>query len=191
MPKSAPSSRPTSSAWSPYRAVLPACAAHGEATSSTSPRSAGLVGNAERLLRGLQACRGGLSEALAKEVAPLGIKVAGVEPGPFRTDWAGRSLKQTQSHIQAYDATAGAAAGRSPATAASSRATRCARPKPSSTSSNPEPARPSGAGRLGLGCGDEAAEGSARRNRGLARHSGGDRLPAVVMSLGVRAACLN
>ena len=32
----------------------------------------------------------GLSEALAKEVEPLGIKVIIVEPGPFRTDWAGR-----------------------------------------------------------------------------------------------------
>ncbi len=35
----------------------------------------------------------GVSEALAKEVGPLGIKVIIVEPGPFRTDWAGRSLK--------------------------------------------------------------------------------------------------
>ena len=35
----------------------------------------------------------GLSEALSKEVGPLGIKVIIVEPGPFRTDWAGRSLK--------------------------------------------------------------------------------------------------
>jgi NAD(P)-dependent dehydrogenase (short-subunit alcohol dehydrogenase family) len=50
----------------------------------------------------------GLSEALAKEVAPLGLKVLAVEPGPFRTDWAGRSLKQTANIIDAYDATAGA-----------------------------------------------------------------------------------
>jgi NAD(P)-dependent dehydrogenase (short-subunit alcohol dehydrogenase family) len=35
----------------------------------------------------------GLSEALAKEVAGLGIRVTLVEPGPFRTDWAGRSLR--------------------------------------------------------------------------------------------------
>ena len=35
----------------------------------------------------------GLSESLSKEVGPLGIKVLIVEPGPFRTDWAGSSLK--------------------------------------------------------------------------------------------------
>ncbi|QOY88343.1 oxidoreductase [Paludibaculum fermentans] len=36
---------------------------------------------------------GGFSEVLAKEVAPLGIKVTIVEPGGFRTDWAGSSMK--------------------------------------------------------------------------------------------------
>ena len=50
----------------------------------------------------------GLSEALAKEVEPLGIKVLLVEPGPFRTDWAGRSLKRTKERIPEYAETAGA-----------------------------------------------------------------------------------
>jgi NAD(P)-dependent dehydrogenase (short-subunit alcohol dehydrogenase family) len=50
----------------------------------------------------------GLSEALAKEVAPLGIKVLLVEPGPFRTDWAGRSLKKSSRQIPEYAETAGA-----------------------------------------------------------------------------------
>jgi NAD(P)-dependent dehydrogenase (short-subunit alcohol dehydrogenase family) len=50
----------------------------------------------------------GLSEALAKEVAPLGIKVLIVEPGPFRTDWAGRSIKMSPQQIQEYAETAGA-----------------------------------------------------------------------------------
>lgn len=50
----------------------------------------------------------GFSDALAMETAPLGIKVTCVEPGPFRTDWAGRSLKQTPSKIADYAETAGA-----------------------------------------------------------------------------------
>src|ERR1700688_331146 len=50
----------------------------------------------------------GLSESLAKEVAPLGIKVLVVEPGPFRTDWAGRSLKKSSQQIPDYAETAGA-----------------------------------------------------------------------------------
>ena len=50
----------------------------------------------------------GLSEALAKETAPLGIKVTIVEPGPFRTDWAGRSLKAPKNAIADYAQSAGA-----------------------------------------------------------------------------------
>lgn len=49
----------------------------------------------------------GLSESLALEVAPLGIKVMVVEPGPFRTDWSGRSLLQSKTRIADYDQTAG------------------------------------------------------------------------------------
>ena len=48
----------------------------------------------------------GLSESLSKEVAPCGIKVLIVEPGPFRTDWAGRSLKTAKRPIEAYAETA-------------------------------------------------------------------------------------
>jgi NAD(P)-dependent dehydrogenase (short-subunit alcohol dehydrogenase family) len=50
----------------------------------------------------------GLSEALAKEVAHLGIKVTVVEPGPFRTDWAGRSLRQAKVPIADYAPSSGA-----------------------------------------------------------------------------------
>jgi short-subunit dehydrogenase len=49
----------------------------------------------------------GLSEALAQEVAPLGIKVTIVEPGPFRTDFLGRSGVQAEAVIPDYDQTAG------------------------------------------------------------------------------------
>ena len=48
----------------------------------------------------------GLSEALSKEVAPFGIKVIIVEPGPFRTDWGGRSLKTPKKPVGAYTDTA-------------------------------------------------------------------------------------
>ena len=44
----------------------------------------------------------GFSEALSKEVGALGIKVTVVEPGPFRTDWAGRSLQSSGHPIEAY-----------------------------------------------------------------------------------------
>ena len=50
----------------------------------------------------------GWSDALLAEVAPLGLKVTCVEPGPFRTDWAGRSLRQTATSIADYADTAGA-----------------------------------------------------------------------------------
>ena len=50
----------------------------------------------------------GLSEALAKETASLGIKVTIVEPGPFRTEWAGRSLKTPKTAIADYAESAGA-----------------------------------------------------------------------------------
>jgi NAD(P)-dependent dehydrogenase (short-subunit alcohol dehydrogenase family) len=49
----------------------------------------------------------GWSDALAAECGPLGIKVTCVEPGPFRTDWAGRSLKQTPTQIADYADTVG------------------------------------------------------------------------------------
>ncbi|MCQ8240025.1 oxidoreductase [Rhizosaccharibacter radicis] len=50
----------------------------------------------------------GLSESLAVEGAPLGIKVTIVEPGPFRTDWAGRSIIESDTRISDYEETAGA-----------------------------------------------------------------------------------
>lgn len=50
----------------------------------------------------------GFSEALKKEVEPLGIKVTVVQPSGFRTDWAGRSANDATSTIEDYKETAGA-----------------------------------------------------------------------------------
>lgn len=50
----------------------------------------------------------GFSEALKKEVEPLGIKVLLVQPSGFRTDWAGRSANDATSAITDYAETAGA-----------------------------------------------------------------------------------
>lgn len=49
----------------------------------------------------------GVSEAVYGEVRPLGIKVTIVEPGPFRTDFAGRSLDRAAISMEAYQGTVG------------------------------------------------------------------------------------
>jgi NADP-dependent 3-hydroxy acid dehydrogenase YdfG len=49
----------------------------------------------------------GISEALAAELAPLGIRVTIIEPGPFRTDFLGRSGVVAKTRIPDYDSTAG------------------------------------------------------------------------------------
>ena len=46
----------------------------------------------------------GFSEALYQELLPLGIKVTLVEPGPFRTLWAGASMKFSEKSIDGYAA---------------------------------------------------------------------------------------
>jgi len=48
----------------------------------------------------------GFSETLAKEVAPFGVKVTIVEPGGFRTDFAGSSTALREGRPE-YDATVG------------------------------------------------------------------------------------
>jgi NAD(P)-dependent dehydrogenase (short-subunit alcohol dehydrogenase family) len=51
----------------------------------------------------------GFSESLSKEVEPFGIKVTIIEPGGFRTDFAGSSTKLREGRPE-YDATVGATA---------------------------------------------------------------------------------
>ncbi|MEU1870145.1 oxidoreductase [Streptomyces sp. NPDC048376] len=45
----------------------------------------------------------GILEAVGKEVAGFNIHVTAVEPGSFRTDWAGRSMVRTPRSIPDYD----------------------------------------------------------------------------------------
>jgi NADP-dependent 3-hydroxy acid dehydrogenase YdfG len=49
----------------------------------------------------------GMSDALRKEVGPLGVRVIVIEPGAFRTDFSGRSLTGSSTKIADYDGTAG------------------------------------------------------------------------------------
>ncbi len=49
----------------------------------------------------------GMSDALNREVGPLGIRVMVIEPGAFRTDFSGRSLTESRTVIDDYAATAG------------------------------------------------------------------------------------
>ncbi len=89
------------------RAVLPGMRAQrsGHVVNITSV--GGLVGNpGSGYYAATKFALEGLGEALAREGEKLGIKVTSVEPGPFRTDWAGRSLRQTQQPIDDYDASA-------------------------------------------------------------------------------------
>jgi len=51
----------------------------------------------------------GFSEALAGEMKPLGVRVTVIEPGPFRTDFLGRSGKLAVREMPEYAATAGKA----------------------------------------------------------------------------------
>lgn len=67
----------------------------------------GRVGNAGLSI--YQAAKFGLSgfsESLNKEVSPLGIKVTSVEPGGFRTDWAGASMSFAKD-VEGYETTVG------------------------------------------------------------------------------------
>ncbi|WP_276358926.1 oxidoreductase [Daejeonella sp. H1SJ63] len=49
----------------------------------------------------------GMSEALAIEIQPLNIHLTLVEPGPFRTDWAGASSVSAKNKIADYEQSSG------------------------------------------------------------------------------------
>ena len=85
------------------RAVLPYMRQQGFGRILQISSVGGRVGNAGLTM--YQAAKFGLSgftEALAKEVAQLGIFVTSVEPGGFRTDWAGSSMSFA-TEIEGYE----------------------------------------------------------------------------------------
>ncbi|TDO83007.1 short-subunit dehydrogenase [Flavobacterium chryseum] len=85
------------------RAVLPFMRKQGSGRILQISSVGGRVGNPALTM--YQAAKFGLSgftEALVKEVAPLGIFVTSVEPGGFRTDWAGVSMTYADD-IEGYE----------------------------------------------------------------------------------------
>src|ERR1700720_311033 len=90
------------------KAVLPAMRArHSGAIVNISSIGVQLTPVGSGYYSAAKAAIEGLSGALRGELAPLGISVTVVEPGAFRTDFAGRSLAQSATVIDDYAATAG------------------------------------------------------------------------------------
>jgi NAD(P)-dependent dehydrogenase (short-subunit alcohol dehydrogenase family) len=85
------------------KAVLPAMRARGSGHIVNISSMTGLVANPPNAYySSTKFALEAVTEALATEVRPLGIKVTAIEPGAFRTDWATRSMKESATPIAAY-----------------------------------------------------------------------------------------
>ena len=90
------------------KAVLPTLRAQGNGMIVMVSSIGGLTSQAATgYYHGTKYAVEGISESLAIEVKPLGIDVLIVEPGPFRTKWAGESIRRSKTEIDAYATTAG------------------------------------------------------------------------------------
>lgn len=85
------------------KAVLPAMRARGSGHIVNVSSMTGLVANPPNAYySSTKFALEAVTEALATEVRPLGIKVTAIEPGAFRTDWATRSMKESATPIADY-----------------------------------------------------------------------------------------
>lgn len=92
------------------RAALPLMRRNGGGRIVTMSSGAGIIGmGGHGYYNATKFAVEGLSEALAEEVAPFGIRVIIVEPGPFRTEFLGRSIATAKKQIEAYATTGGKA----------------------------------------------------------------------------------
>ncbi|WP_108249072.1 oxidoreductase [Planctomonas deserti] len=90
------------------KAVLPGMRARGSGTIvNLSSIGARISPEGSGYYAAVKAAIESLTLSLRKEVAPLGITAMVVEPGGFRTDFAGRSLTQSAEPIADYADTAG------------------------------------------------------------------------------------
>ncbi|WP_395943717.1 oxidoreductase [Brevundimonas sp.] len=88
------------------QAVLPAMRARCSGTIVNVTSVSGLVGwPSLGVYSGSKFALEGITETLAQEVAPFGIGVMMVEPGGFRTDFAGRSRIEAATPIADYEGT--------------------------------------------------------------------------------------
>ena len=89
------------------RAVLPMMRARGSGYIVNISSLAGVCGYASTgWYSATKFALEGFSEALAQEGAEFGIKVLVVEPGQFRTDFSGRSIRRAAKVIKAYQSIA-------------------------------------------------------------------------------------
>ncbi|MCF2149893.1 oxidoreductase [Desmonostoc muscorum LEGE 12446] len=86
------------------RTVLPCMRQQGSGHIINISSVGGFVGYAGTgIYNGTKFAVEGISEALAQEVTPLGIKITIVEPGAFRTDFVTRSLVIADIEINDYE----------------------------------------------------------------------------------------